>query len=297
VGVQLFNRRCHLTVAPLDGSEGIEISGLRIVFDVKQTSTSEANTAVIQVYNMAAASRGRIRTRDQGVELRAGYDELEQQLFVGVIKRVEHRREGTEIVTEMECKDGGKDLVEPEFRLSYSRGTSRRTVVADILAAMPHTARGKMSADGLDGALNGRMAFSSSAKQALDRLARSWGFEWSIQDGALQILDPDGTVQSPELAFVLNESTGLIGSPSVTGRDSVGFEDSKPKKGKAASTAAVKRKTGARFQSLLLPSLRPGGYVLLQSEFLAGAYKAESCEHKGDTHGQDWTTDVEAKLL
>ena len=104
-------------------------------------------------------------------------------------------------------------------------------------------------------------------------------------------------IQSPEMAFVLNESTGLIGSPSVTGRDSVGFKDSKPKKGKAAAKAAVKRQSGARFQSLLLPSLRPGGYVLLQSEFLTGAYKAESCEHKGDTHGQDWTTDVEAKLL
>jgi hypothetical protein len=284
MGVELFDRAAELVVAPIDGGDGLDVSGLRIVFNVKKSSSSEPNTATVSVWNLSSMSRGRIKSKDQAVVLKAGYTDLLEQLAVGVIKRVEHRREGVDIVTELEIKDGGQDLLEPEFRRSYTGGTSRRRIINDILSKMPHTSVGRIAASGINGSISGKMAFSTTCKRALDRLARSWDFEWSIQDGAVQMLDRDSAIEPVELAIVLNEKTGLIGSPARTGQEGARKSRSKTRK----------QQTGAKFDSLLLPSLRPGRYVLLESEFVTGAFKAQSVEHAGDTHGSDWKTTTEA---
>lgn len=292
-----FGRLAELTVAPVDGSAGLAITGLRIVFEVNKTSTSEPNAARIQIYNLAEQTRGVIEQADQAVILKAGYEDLTSQIFAGVVKRLEHRREGTEIVTELECKDGGIDLLVPELRRSYASGTNKRRIIEDIIGAMPNTDRGQLAAAGIAGAISGRMSFSCSCKRALDRLARAWDFEWSIQDGVLNALDSDGTLEPKELALVISPKTGLIGSPTRTGRDKLGFKAGKAKKGKAAANAARKAAVGAKFKALMLPTLRPGSYVLLESEFLEGAFRVESLTHNGDTHGDDWTTEVEAKRI
>jgi len=284
MGVELFGRLARVTVAPIDGGDGLDASGLRTVFRVSKTATSEPNAATISIYNLAAASRGRIKAKDQAVVLEAGYTDLVEQVCVGVIKRVEHRREGVDTVTEIEIKDGGQDLLESEFHRSYARGTSRLRIVQDILSTMPHTSTGTIGASGVAGSTPGRLAFSTTSKLALDRLARAWGFEWSVQDGAIQILETDGTVEPRELALAIGPDTGLIGSPARTAQEGR----------KASRSRSRKQQSGARFQTLLLPSLRPGRYVVLDSEFVSGAFRVQSVEHSGDTHGNDWTTDVEA---
>jgi hypothetical protein len=88
--VELFNRRAQTIVAPVDGSEGIDVTGLRTVFRVEKTSTSEPNTATVEVYNLSPFSRNRIESKDQVVTLRAGYVDQAEQVILGVVRRVEH---------------------------------------------------------------------------------------------------------------------------------------------------------------------------------------------------------------
>jgi hypothetical protein len=272
VGTLLFERQADLTVAPLSGGDGIKIEGLRIVFSVEKTSTSEANHASVQVYNLAEQTRGWLKSKDQAVVLNAGYLESSQRLFAGVIDRLEHEREGVDLVTTIECKDGGLDLRDPEFHRSYRAGTSKASIISDIVANMPHTTQGPVAALGAQGRTGGAVALSGTCKRVLDRLGRSWGYEWSIQDGVLQVLD-EGEAATPEiLAVKLTPTTGLIGSPTKTER-------------------------GVKARSLLRPSLRPGSYLVVESEFLTGGYKAESVRHDGDTHGGAWNTETEARSL
>lgn len=284
MSVEQFNREAEVIVAPIDGGDGIDVTGLRVTFKAAKTSSSEPNTATVSVYNLAEFSRGRIKAKDQAVILKAGYVDLIEQVCAGVIKRVEHRRDGVDIVTELEIKDGGQDLLEPEFRRSYTKNTSRRRIVNDIISAMPHTSVGHINAASVSGSTTGRLSFSTTAKLALDRLANAWDFEWSIQDGAIQVLDPEGTIEPVTLAVSLSPTTGLIGSPSRTGQE--GRRTSRSRK--------RKQRAGAKFQCLLRPSIRPGRYVLLESEFVSGAFKVQSVEHNGDTHGNEWFSDVEA---
>lgn len=270
----LYDRYAQLIIAPLSGGAGIELVGLRFNFNVKKTKTSEPNTATIKIYNLAQNTRDNIQAKNQGIVLSAGYRDYSERLFVGVIKRLEHKRDNTEIVTEMECKDGGIDLSRSvEFKKSYASGTSKLRIIKDILKAMPHVIEGKISSDATSGVIPGKLALSGGARIVLNKLARAWGFEWSVQNGALNILElGTGTITNQAMAIVLKPNTGLIGSPVKTDR-------------------------GAKFQSLLIPDIVPGSYITLESEFLSGHYKAETVTHAGDTHGNEWTTDVEARSL
>jgi len=137
---------------------------------------------------------------------------------------------------------------------------------------MPNTDTGPLLADALDGNISGKLALAGRARVVLDRLTRAWGAEWSIQDGAVQVLDPTGTRQPAALALVLSPKTGLLESP-------------------------VKTQRGAKWKSWLMADQLPGAYVTLESEFIKGSFKAESIHHTGDTHGQPWHTEAEGVKL
>ncbi len=284
MGVELYNRKWELVIASSGGGPGLKITEARVAFDVEKTSTSEPNKATIQVYNLSQHSRDLIDEQDVAVVLKAGYEDLLQTVFVGVIKRGEHRKEPPDVITELECKDGGVDLETAEFRRSYKAGTSRRRVVQDIIDAMPNTDTGLLTASGISGSIPGKLALSGGCRHMLNRLARSWDFEWSVQDGAVQILDETGTTLPAGLAIVLSSSTGLIGSPSKVARS---------KKGARTNLSGA----GAKFKSLLLPTIKPGVYVDLRGDTIKGFYKAETVAHRGDTHSSEWITETEGVLV
>jgi len=273
MGAELFNRVYDLTVAPAGGGEGIKIvAPLRITFKVEKTSSSEPNKATIQIYNLNQWSRQRIEEKNQALVLTAGYTEVSARTFVGVVKRVEHKPVPPNVVTELECADGGIDLETAEFRRSYKAGTSRLQVIKDIINAMPNTDTGVLTAAGISGSIPGKLALSGGCRHVLNRLAASWDYEWSVQDGSIQILDDTGTSNPQALADVISPETGLIGSPTKTDR-------------------------GVKFKSLLRPLVHPGSLVKVDSSFVSGYYKVESLSLDGDSHGNSWYTEAEARSL
>jgi hypothetical protein len=283
-GPELFGRTCSLVIAPIDGGAGLDVSGLRIQFEVKKTHTSEPNAATIRVWNLAKGSRDRIRAKLQAVTLKAGYIDLVRTLSAGVISRIEHEQQPPDVVTSIEIRDGGRGLDSCEFRASYAAGSRKWEILDDIIAAMTGVSRGSLQASGLDGKTSSRLAFSCSARRALDRCARAWGFEWSVQDGSIQVLDRTRALSSKEFAVVLSSTTGMIGTPTVTSGGG---------KGKAAKSAS-----GCKVKSLLLPQLRPGSYLEVQSNLVAGYFKALAVTHTGDTHAAEpWFTETEAKRI
>ena len=105
----------------------------------------------------------------------------------------------------------------------------------------------------------------------LDKYVSGAGYQWSIQDGVLQVLAPSETTL--ETVYVLNAASGLIGSPE---------------KGEDGTVKAV---------SLLQGGIRPGRRIQLDSAMVQGTFKIERVIHHGDTWGKDWYTEVEAKPI
>ena len=268
----LFGRYANCIIAPINGTPGLDVSNLRIVFEAEKTSTSEANKATVKIYNLSKASRSRIRKKEQAIILNAGYTDIHSVAVSGVIHRIEHSRDGVDIVSMMEIRDGGLGLDAGEFRRSYPAGTQKSTIIGDILATMPDISRGPMVATGISGATTSNLHFSGASRAALDKLARAWRFEWSVQDGSAQFLDRSKAVTPDMLAVYLSPDTGLIGCPTRTDK-------------------------GAKFESLLMPHIRPGVLIDLQSEFVTSVMKALTVKLTGDTHGADWKNEIEAKDL
>jgi hypothetical protein len=116
--------------------------------------------------------------------------------------------------------------------------------------------------------LNGT-AMAGSAAQELTHLTRSAGLEWSIQDGAFQILDKNKALDA--FAIKLTPQTGLIESPTISN------------KGVCSG------------RCLMVPDMYPGRQIEIDSRFLKGRYRLDKVTYSGDSHGQDWYCEFEGR--
>lgn len=269
----LYDRKATLVIAPVSGQAGRDLTGLRVAFEVKKTSASHANTATIKVWNLSETTRNMILAKKMALILRAGYGDGTLPLIAsGVVQRVEHIPQPPEVMTEIEIRDGGLGLDDSKVRRAYPAGTPVSRIVEEILGTMPDVGKGSLAASSLSKTLPGKRCFSGSARHALDVLAGAYGFEWSVQDGLAQFVDRTGSTKPQATATVLSATSGLIGSPTKTN-------------------------AGAKAKALLQPQINPGEFVKLESGFVSGYFKALTVEHRGDTHGEEWETEIEAKAI
>ncbi len=124
-------------------------------------------------------------------------------------------------------------------------------------------------------------------REVLDRLATEHGvsastFE-SLIPGIEQILKRGGVVpRDPSQIPLVTPSQGLIGSPERMQRIKAESPEKKP--------------PGWLIKTVLIGRLEPGGQIGLQCEDVpqASAFRIESVHHRGDTHGDEFTSLTEA---
>lgn len=272
---QLFRRTCVAVV------DTLRVEGLRMSFRVQKTTKREPNTLELKIYNLSEQTRARLQGVGVPVILSAGYLGNAAVIFQGDSRTIDHLREGVEWITRIRCGDGERAYQWSHFSESFAPGTS----VADVI-------RGAAKALGLNlGNLEdelGRGAFRGGLTQfahgytahgkaglELDKLLRTVGLSWSVQDGALQILR--GSDPAPGRAVLLTPDTGLVGSPEHNAPD---------KKGKPPLI---------KFKSLLQPQIRCGGTVEIRSAAVKGQFRVESLDHSGDTASAEWYTGGEVQ--
>ena len=161
---------------------------------------------------------------------------------------------------------------------SYGNNTSVRQVLKDAAKSMGLSLPKHLDSDTtLDQVFkNGTLAYGPTRDMLTTYLA-PYGYSWSIQNGQLRVLRDDRA--HADTYKEINEEMGMIGSPEF---------GSPPKSGKPPHMTV---------NMLLYPELVPGDKVLLNSKVKRGFFRVERVEHTGDTHGEDWTTQVEIKPL
>ena len=273
----LFARRCQVAV------DDVLVDGLRVQFDVSKSLTKHPNTCDIKISNLSESTRRQMKSRRALVRLMAGYEDTIAQIFSGAARTTDHARESAEWVTHIQCGDGETQFVFSRVSESFAPGASVADIIARIASRLGVSAGNvpaQLAARGFRGNLEqfaqGYVAHGKASTE-LDKIMRSAGFEWSIQDGALQILKPDQATKKQ--AVLLTPDTGLVGSP----------EHGAPnKKGKPSVMKA---------KSLLQPSIHPGGEVSIQSRSVDGHFRVSKVKHTGDTAGGHWYTELEAHPL
>ena len=253
-------------------------SPLRVTFEIERDLSREANAARVSVYNLSESSRAKIADRSIRTTLEAGYVDRISTIFVGNLEYGSTSRDGTDWVTSFESTDGGEDMRAARVNESFGPGIPVGDVLKKAAEAMGvniGNVINEVKKGNLRGAIsefgNG-VVLSGSAPAQFDKLAKSLGYEWSVQDGQIQLLEQGGVFDDQE-SLNLTPSTGLIGSPQ-SGEDGV-----------------------VEVRALLAPSLLPGRKVQVQSREVDGFFRIEKTTFAGDTRGQDWYADLEVKPL
>jgi hypothetical protein len=290
---RLVNRRCRLTVSlPVvkdyvsgdtvhghqDALEinGGDAQGMRVQFSVKKSTEKEPNTADITVSNLAEATREALTAMGKGslVTLDAGYEETGiVRIFTGDARSVDHARNGSNWDTVFKCGDGERAYRFARWGTSYAANTSASVIVRDLVNQLGLGGSGSnINAVTMTKVFQHGYAVHGPAMRSLDRLLKSMGFSYSIQDGAIQILQ-DGATAAEDHIPVITSNSGLIGSPEMGTPD---------KKGAPALL---------KFTSLLVAT-KPGKMVRLESQRYKGFVTVKKVEMRGDTHSGDWNSDI-----
>lgn len=276
---ELFNRTFVLnlggTRVASETVDGRPNDMLRCVFTVEQSLSKSPNTAKISVTNLAEQTRAKVSKKHIETTLEVGYSNRSSVIFSGKLEAAKNTRDGVDWVTSFQSTDGGKELREKRINVSFKTvnvGDAFKRIT-DSLGIGVGNAIEKMTGSNARGDLskftNG-LVMSGPVQRELDRLTKTYGYDWSIQNGQLQLLAPDDAIE-PGDAIVLSSDSGMIGSPESGEKGIV------------------------EVRSLLIPQLTPGRVVKLESRQVNGFYRVEKTTYQGDTRGQDWYADLELK--
>lgn len=277
-----FGRVCEINVG------GIRVETLRVGFTIEKTIKKEPNTAEIAVYNLSRAHRAQLETgygkvrlpksklKSIPVRVAAGYLGTGMSvLFYGELREVFSRPEKDgSWVTVLRSGDGDS-ATRARATFGFRPGVSLSRVVQELTQTMGiglgNASKQLTSATlrGVGATLSQGSTFAGSAPEALDAVLRSAGFQWSIQDNALSVMPIGKSLD--RMGVVLSPQTGLIDVPTVD------------EKGELQARA------------LLLPGLTPGRRVKVRSSVIQGTWRIERTRYIGDTHGADWTAEIEGK--
>ncbi len=278
----LFNREVSINLGgtriATRNADGESVPILRVVFDVELNLAKEPNTVALQIYNLKRDTRTLVAQKGIRTTIEAGYFGRESIIFDGVLDYGTTRREGPDWITEFESTDGGDRLRKARISESLKSGVTfeqalRKAVQATGLGL--GNAIEQIKKGNLRGALNsfsGGIVMQGPARVQVTKILEAAGFEWSVQQGQIQVLEPNGVID-PGLAIRLAPGTGLIGSPQP-GEDGI-----------------------VEAKSLLLPDLLPGRRVQIQSAEVDGFFRLDRTRFTGDTWGGDWYAECECKPL
>ncbi len=293
---RLFKRAARIVVADIElVVDPVQLGqSLSVAFSIERSLKPEPNTAEIQIWNLNADHRSQLEesgnppkgSGEKGEPLtqpkagvpatiEAGYEAQTSLIFSGTLRTVFTVREGPDLITTLQTGDGEKQYQRSRISLSLAPATPNTSVLQQIVKALGLGEGNLAAASALLLTLPPLFpqggVLSGSSSQIMTRVSQSLGFEWSIQDGAVQLLQVSAPIQGT--AVLLTPDSGLVGSPSI---DSEGV-----------LTA----------QCLLIPDIFPGRLLVLESERLSGNYRVEKCNYSGQSAGVEWYIDLEAKKL
>ncbi len=245
--------------------ESIIIDNLRVSFDIEKNSNSEPNNGSIFVYNLNEKNRNRISSGEFNKAILAVGYEQPRVIYGGDVLSVVQHREDLDFITELILGDGQKDIEGAMISVTVKSGSTDADIIKECLKTMPNTETEVIELPNKR-ALPRSKVMNANTRDILTGVAKNQNADWSIQDGALIILPKDKVLSDNE-GFVLNQNTGMIGSPQRTN-------------------------DGMEVRCLLNASMQIGGLVRVESiiKEYNGDYKITKLQHKGDISTNDWTT-------
>ncbi len=276
-----YNRDIKVTIGTVEISsrstdDDVVRPTLRMAFTVEQQLKGEPNTAEISIWNLSEDTRSRIQESVPAI-IEAGYVGETSRIFSGDMSFASTTKQGPDAVTRFEAGDGENAYRSARINKSFKGGVTLSSLLKEAAKSMGiglGNVSKKADAGDFRGALeefaNGEV-LSGKASDVLDRLTKTAGFDWQINDNQIQFFKANETTEDTAIHLALEN--GLIGSPEFGEKGEI------------------------KARSLLQGGLFPGRKVEIKARDVDGFFKVHKATHTGDTHGNDWYTDIEARAL
>lgn len=260
----LFGKVCTLTVGER------EFTDFRVTYSIKRTSRSKPNPAELTITGLAPTTREAISQRLTPVRLIAGYSGTAGQLFSGQLDSAITVKDGTDWITTIHASDGRAAWQSYANSRGWRGGTPWQGIVADLALSMG-LAVPPASLDAIQGASRGPYTVTGYAWREMDTIIAQLGLQWSIQDGAIQVVQADQA--TAESVVWLTPTSGLIGP--------VRFTD--PKISRVGKNRTLRRRSAIELDALTQAEFKPGRRIRVDSMTCSGDYRIDSVEHRGDS--------------
>lgn len=276
------------------GEEGIDLSELRIAFNVMAADATAPNGMIARIYNPSQTTAQRIQKEFQHVVLQAGYERGNfAVIFEGNIKQVKRGRlNATDTFVDIFAADG-----DAAYNFAVVNKTlAKPTIQGQVQAINEAMARHDINSSpqipnslGTGGVLPRGKVLFGMARERLDDVADTSNTSWSIQNGQLVLIEQTGYLSDE--ALVINAQTGMIGVPETT---NAGVE--------VTVLLNPLIKIGTRIQldnaSINQLTVREQGFPRYSDlSFPAnistdGFYRVLVVEHEGDSRGEKWYSHI-----
>ena len=209
-----FNRNYRLTMQGR-GKQVIEIAmPFNLEFDVIRSIAISPNSSTIRISNLNESTRNLIRkdTWELGdfrfINLKAGYSERGiSTIFSGNINIARSYREGVNYITDIECFDGGFGLINGQTDISFTKGTTRSSMMKQAMKDMPGVSVGKIG-KGFDIKLSRGNSKTGKSVSIIEDLA---GGAFFVDNGVGNVLGDNECLKGS--LDVIDSSMGILSTP------------------------------------------------------------------------------------
>ena len=256
----------------------------RIKFSIHKHKITTATPTVVQLYNLSEETRSLIsRSGQKRIVIKAGWINTKMfQLFQGTINASVTKRQGADLVTDIMSLASSASIGRTVISKTWGANTELKNVIIDLakqlpgVSVFPKMINVKNSRFGKQG-----ITFACSVSDALDRLARTYGFTWHINNGTFVAVDDKDSMKAYDIPVLSTENGYLMRCEPML-------------------ATPFQKQIGVTIKSLLHPGIEPSGNVIVKSSVnpkLSGTYTVHTLNHIGDTHSSEWASNVESWLV
>ncbi|MQB09516.1 hypothetical protein DXT96_06550 [Agrobacterium sp. ICMP 6402] len=272
------------------GGDSVDLSQLRIRFQVTQHNLQSPNVGDITISNLSDQTVKRIKGEGTEVTLEAGYEQNPGLIFKGqIIQKRSGRENPVDTYLNIIAQGGDQAYNHAVVSKTLAAGhTYRDQVMTAYEALKPFgITLGKIADLGDKKMPRSRVMFGM-ARDILRTIAISTGTSWSIQNNELTVTKNNEPKEGG--AIVLNSRTGMIGLPiqSIDGilvtcllNPQIGPGSLIQINQASVQEAKLSADYTAVVNNAMIPSTADDGY-----------YKCLVVNHIGDTRGDPWYTQI-----
>lgn len=272
---------------------------LTIKFSVPFGDNDKVDTIDIQVYNLKDETINSISINQVAI-LSAGYVDDNGVIFSGTLKKKETKWEGLDKITTFKCIDCTLDYTQGVVKRTYGRNTPASLILRE-LARDAGLAIGDIDLP-VDFIYRSGKALNGKIKFLVSEIAKDCKAKLHINKGRMYVRNQ---AKGDKLGLEISKETGLIDEPEEI-EEEVKTENKAEKKqekneksdkksdGKKPVSKPVKKKLkGYKIKMLLNHKITTDVIIKLTSRKVSGVFRVSKGEHKGDTSGTEYYTEVE----